>query len=154
MNLSQNFTLAELTHSQMAKDCNIDNTPDELAVQNLQLLCKHILQPIRDHYAKPVKVNSGYRSTEVNSLVRGSSVSDHVFGCAADIEVNGITNVDLASWIKDNLQFSQCILEFYTPGQPSSGWVHVSYKPQNLKCQTLTASKTDGKTHYQTGIIA
>jgi zinc D-Ala-D-Ala carboxypeptidase len=94
MNLSKNFTLAEMTYSQMAKDCNIDNTPDELATENLKLLCKHILQPIRDHYGKPVKVNSGYRSAEVNSLVRGSSVSDHVFGCAADIEIQGITNVD------------------------------------------------------------
>ena len=74
MNLSKNFTLDELTHSQMAKDCKLDNTPDELAVQNLQLLCKHILQPIRDHYAKPVKVNSGYRSTEINSLDRKSVV--------------------------------------------------------------------------------
>ena len=154
MNLSQNFTLAELTHSQMAKDCKLDNTPDELATENLKLLCEHILQPIRDHYGKPVKVNSGYRSAEVNSLVRGSSVSAPGVGCAADIEVQGITTVELAMWVKDNLQFSQCILEFYTPGQPSSGWVHVSYKPQNLKCQTLTASKTDGKTHYQTGIIS
>lgn len=152
--LTKNFTLAELTFSQMATDCKLDNTPDALTTENLKLLCEHILQPVREHYGKPVKVNSGYRSAEVNSLVRGTSVSDHVFGCAADIEVQGITNVDLASWIKENLKFSQCILEFYTPGQPSSGWVHVSYKPQNLKCQVLTASKTDGKTHYQAGIIA
>jgi len=152
--LTKNFTLAELTFSQMANDCKLDNTPDALTTENLKLLCENILQPIRDHYGKPVKVNSGYRSAEVNSLVRGSSVSDHVFGCAADIEIQGSTNVELAVWIKENLKFSQCILEFYTPGQPSSGWVHVSYKPQNLKCQTLTASKTGGKTHYQTGIIA
>jgi zinc D-Ala-D-Ala carboxypeptidase len=74
---------------------------------------------------------------------------------AADIEIPGIPNADLAQWIKDNCEFRQLILEFYTPGgPPDSGWVHVSYNPADNKKQVLTAYKKDGKTVYEPGLIA
>jgi hypothetical protein len=73
---------------------------------------------------------------------------------AADIEIPGVPNADLAKWIKENLSYTQLILEFYTVGVPDSGWVHVSYDPANLKKQDLTATKKDGKTVYLPGLVA
>jgi zinc D-Ala-D-Ala carboxypeptidase len=155
MHLSKNFTIDELCKSQLAIDCGIENKPDsDEVVNNLKLLCEKVLQPVRDHYGKPVRINSGYRSEQVNMLARGSKTSDHILGCAADIEINGVPNAELAQWIADNLDYTQVILEFYTPGIPDSGWVHVSYNPANLKKQNLTAAKVDGKTKYMDGFVA
>jgi zinc D-Ala-D-Ala carboxypeptidase len=75
-------------------------------------------------------------------------------GFAADIEIPGIANAELAEWIKENCEFSQLILEFYTVGVPDSGWVHVSYDPSDNKKQVLTATKKDGKTVYLPGLVA
>jgi len=152
MNLSANFTLKELTDSDTAKKKGLDNTPTLQVIENLTILAEKILQPVRDHYGKSVKVNSGYRSPEVNASVGGSKTSDHCKGQAADIEINGVANGDLAEWVSKNLKFTQVILEFYTQGIPDSGWVHVSYDPSNLKCQVLTAVKQDGKTVYLPGL--
>jgi hypothetical protein len=73
---------------------------------------------------------------------------------AADIEIPGVPNAELAQWVKDNLEFTQLILEFYTPGIPDSGWVHISFDPKNLKKQVMTATKRDGKTVYLPGLVA
>jgi zinc D-Ala-D-Ala carboxypeptidase len=154
MNLSPNFSLHELTKSETALRLDLDNTPDEQATENLRLLCEKILQPVRDHYGKGVKVNSAYRSPESNAAVGGSKTSDHCKGMAADIEIPGVANAELAQWIMDNLEYTQLILEFYTPGIPDSGWVHVSYDPSNLKNQELTATKVAGKTTYLPGLVA
>jgi zinc D-Ala-D-Ala carboxypeptidase len=152
--LSANFSLHELTKSETALRMGLDNTPDEAATESLRLLCEKVLQPVRDHFNKGVKVNSAYRSPESNAAVKGSKTSDHCFGRAADIEIPGVANADLAQWIMDNLDYTQLILEFYTPGIPDSGWVHVSYDPNNLKKQELTATKVDGKTQYLNGLVA
>jgi len=72
---------------------------------------------------------------------------------AADIEIPGVPNGELAQWIVDNLSFRQVILEFYTPGIPDSGWVHVSYNPGDNKQQVLTATKQGGKTVYLQGLV-
>ena len=154
MNLSANFSLHELSTSETALRMGCDNTPDEEATENLRLLCEKVLQPVRDHYGKGVKVNSAYRSPESNAAVGGSKTSDHCKGMAADIEIPGVANADLAQWIMDNLEYTQLILEFYTPGIPDSGWVHVSYDPNNLKKQELTATKVAGKTTYLPGLVA
>ena len=152
--LSTNFSLHELSKSETALRMGFDNTPDEEATENLRLLCEMVLQPVRDHYGKGVKVNSAYRSPESNAAVGGSKTSDHCKGMAADIEIPGVANADLAQWIMDNLDYTQLILEFYTPGIPDSGWVHVSYDPANLKKQELTATKVAGKTQYLPGLVA
>jgi hypothetical protein len=154
MNLSANFTLKELTKSDTATRLGIDNTPDDATIENLKLLCKMVLQPVREHFGKWVTVNSGYRSPESNAAVGGSKTSDHCKGQAADIEIDGLPNPELAQWIMDNLDYTQLILEFYTQGQPNSGWVHVSYDPNNLKKQELTAVKVAGKTTYLNGLQA
>jgi uncharacterized protein YcbK (DUF882 family) len=154
MNLTANFTLAEMVKSDTALRHDMDNTPGEAEIESLKILCEKVLQPVRDHFKTGVKVNSGYRHPEVNAKVGGSKTSDHCSGQAADIEIPGIPNADLAKWITQNLDFTQVILEFYTQGVPDSGWVHVSYDPQNLKKQSLTAVKKDGKTVYLPGIVA
>lgn len=154
MNLTKNFTLNELTQSETALRKGLNNAPTQEVITALQTLAVNVLQPIRDHYSRGVKVNSGYRSPEVNASVGGSKTSDHCKGMAADIEIPGLPNVELAKYIKDTLQFTQVILEFYTPGVPDSGWVHVSYDPTNLKRQALTAVKQDGKTVYLPGLVA
>jgi len=154
MNLSANFTLKELTKSDTATRLGIDNTPDEAVIESLKLLCENVLQPVRDHFGKSVTVNSGFRSPETNQATGGSKTSDHCKGQAADIEIEGISNPDLAHWIMDNCDYTQLILEFYTQGQPNSGWVHVSYDPGNLKMQELTAVKVAGKTTYLAGLVA
>ena len=154
MNLTANFILSELTKSETALRHGMDNTPGETEIANLKTLAEKVLQPVREHYQRGVKVNSGYRAPEVNQKVGGSRTSDHCKGQAADIEIPGVPNADLAQWITENLDFTQVILEFYTQGVPDSGWVHVSYDPQNLKKQSLTAVKKDGKTVYLPGIVA
>ena len=150
--LSKNFSLAEMTHSNTAISKGLDNTPSADIIANLQILIDNVLQPIRDKLGKSIKINSGYRSPAVNASVGGSITSDHCKGQAADIEVAGMANGDLAKWIVENFKFTQIILEFYTQGIPDSGWVHVSYNPDNLKCQVLTAVKQNGKTVYLNGI--
>ena len=154
MNLTENFSLHEMTKSETALRKNMPNEPTEADIANLKLLAEKVLQPLRDHYGVGIKVNSGYRSPDVNAAVGGSRTSDHCKGQAADIEIAGVPNATLAQYIKDSLQYTQLILEFYTPGVPDSGWVHVSYDSNNLKCQTLTATKKDGKTAYLNGLVA
>jgi hypothetical protein len=154
MNLTKNFTLSELTKSETALRHDMDNSPDQASISNLQALAVHVLQPVRDHFDRGVKVNSGFRHPDVNAKVGGSKTSDHCKGMAADIEIPGIPNAELAEWIRSNLPFTQVILEFYTQGVPDSGWVHVSYDPANLKKQALTAVKQDGRTVYLQGLVA
>lgn len=157
MKLTNNFTLEELTKSETALRQGIDNTPTVEVVENLKVLAEKVLQPVRDHFGRGVKVNSGFRCLAVNAAVggvQGAKPSDHTRGMAADIEIPGLPNAELAQWIEANLEYSQVILEFYTQGIPDSGWVHVSYDPANLKKQSLTAVKQEGKTVYLPGLQA
>lgn len=154
MKLTPNFSLAEMTKSETALRLGLPNDPEPEHLENLKVLAENVLQPVRDHFGKGVKVNSAYRHPDVNRAVGGSTTSDHCKGMAADIEIPGIANADLAQWIADNCEFRQLILEFYTPGVPDSGWVHVSYNPADNKKQILTAMKENGKTVYKPGLIA
>jgi len=143
-----------MVKSETALRHGLENTPGEAEIAAMRLLCEKVLQPVRDHYGTGVKVNSGFRHPDVNAAVGGSKTSDHCKGQAADIEIPGVANADLAVWIMENLDYTQLILEFYTPGILDSGWVHVSYNPADLKKQNLTATKKDGKTVYLPGLVA
>ena len=138
MNLSEHFTLAELTRSDAATRLHIDNTPPPAVVDALRAVCVHVLEPVRAHFGKPVTVNSGYRSPAVKKAVKGAATSQHTRGEAVDFEVPGVANGDVAAWVRFNLQFDQLILEAYTPGLPSSGWVHCSWKPTHRRMSVLT----------------
>ena len=94
MKLSNNFSLKEMTKSQTALRRGIDNEPGEEEQANLQQLCEQVLQKVREHFGKPVTVNSGYRSPELNKAIGGSTTSDHCKGMAADIEIPGVSNIN------------------------------------------------------------
>lgn len=150
MKLSPNFSLWEFTRSQTASRKGIDNTPDQVVISSLRVLCEEVLQPVADKFGATM-VNSGYRSRALNSAIGGAAKSQHVFGQAADIECKAVDNYELALWIKDNLDFDQLILENYIPGSPRSGWVHVSYvSPTANRKQVLTYTNRK----YIQGLIA
>ncbi len=151
MKLSKNFTLSEFTKSQTALRKGLDNSMPEEHLEAAKLLAEHVLQPVREHFG-PTSINSGYRGEALNKAVGGSSTSQHCKGQAADIEVSGVSNYDIAKWIEKKCDFDQVILEFYTPGIPDSGWVHVSYNTAGNRKKSLTASKVDGRTHYSLGL--
>ena len=150
--LSENFSLQEYTKSQTATRQGLDNTPNEEHMASAKLLFENVVQKVRDHFGVTV-INSGYRGPALNTAVGGSSNSQHCKGEAVDIECPGTGNYDVAKWIEDNLDFDQLILEFYTPGIPDSGWVHVSYKSEGNRKQSLTAMKENGKTVYKPELI-
>ena len=150
--LSENFTLQEFTKSQTAERRGIDNTPVEGHLENAKALFENVVQPVRDNFGVTV-INSGYRSGDLNYAIGGSNTSQHCKGQAVDIECPGTPNYDVAKWIEENLDFDQLILEFYTPGIPDSGWVHVSYKSEDNRKSVLTAMKENGKTIYKPNLI-
>ena len=156
MNLSKNFKLSELIKSETATRLDIDNTPNDEQIESLRLLCENILQPVRDHFGKPVKITSGFRCAALNQATGGSATSDHCKGQACDFEIDGVPNPELAEWIETNLKYTQLILEFWVVGgdDPNAGWVHASFNPENLKGQSLTATKVAGKTTYLNGLVA
>ena len=151
MNLSDNFTLAELTKSQTAIRKNIRNEPGTAEINNLIHLAKTVLQPVREHFGKPVMISSGYRSPELCEAIGSSSKSQHARGEAADFEIHSVDNKELATWIAANTDFDQLILEFYEDGDPNSGWIHCSVKrePETPRKQVLRAKKIEGRTAYE-----
>ena len=144
--------MSEFTKSQTAIRKGINNEPTQEHLLNLCLLVGNVLQPIRDAFG-PMSINSGYRCAELNTAIGGSPTSQHCAGMAADIEVSGLANYDLAKYIVDSgMKFDQLILEFPSKTDPKAGWVHVSYNEEN-RCQVLTATRENGKTVYKTGLV-
>ena len=141
MILSKSFTLNELTKSQEATRLGIENIPNEEHIENLKILCEKILQPLRDYYGMPVSVSSGYRSVALCEAVGSSAKSQHTKGQAADFEIFGVANKDVAEFIVQNLEYDQCILEFWNENDPNSGWVHCSYSENGNRKQYLKAEK-------------
>ena len=147
MQLSQNFSLRELTKSQTAERKGISNEPSEEHVENLKLLCTKILQPIRDQFGV-VSISSGYRSPELCEAIGSKLTSQHARGQAADFECYSVDNNKLFNWAIENVEFDQAILEFYT-GDPDSGWLHMSYNEDNNRGETLRAFRENNKVVYQ-----
>lgn len=145
MKLSDHFTLAEMT----VTNTGLPNLAPPAIITSLTALCVNVLEPIRAHFGKPVQVNSGYRSPAVNRAVGSSPTSQHAKGEAADIEIPGVPNTELARWIAKNLRFDQLIAEEVRANDPSAGWVHCSYGPR-MRGQVLTMK--GGK--YTVGLAA
>tara|TARA_R100001591_G_scaffold65153_2_gene74699 strand:- start:1896 stop:2372 length:477 start_codon:yes stop_codon:yes gene_type:complete len=148
MNLSRNFTLSELIKSDTAIRKGINNNPNAEQIEKLKALCENILQPVRDHFGR-VKVTSGFRSVDLCLAIGSSANSQHAKAEAADFECVGVDNAELADWIKDNLPYDQLIVEYYTPGEPNSGWIHCSYIEGTPRASYLHAYKSEGKTKYR-----
>ena len=120
-----------MTRSQSAIRLSIDNEPDVPSVESMIKLCSNILEPVRVEYGIPFSPSSGYRSPVLNESIGGTSKSQHCHGEAVDFEIPGVPNIDVAIWMRDNLDFDQLILEYYEHSDPTSGWIHVSSSPKN-----------------------
>ena len=149
MQLSENFSLLVLTKSQTATRKGINNAPSPEHQENLKLLCTHILQPVRDRFERVVSVSSGYRSEELCLAIGSKITSQHAKGQAADFEIYGLSNGELANYIKENLDYDQLILEYWTPESPNSGWIHCSFNSEGNRKEYLRAYKNEGKTKYE-----
>ena len=153
MKLSNNFSLSELTKSQTATRKGIDNEPGTAEIENLIHLAESVLQPVREHFGKPVMISSGYRSPALCEAIGSSAKSQHAKGEAADFEIPGVDNKELATWISKNCNFDQLILEFYNESDPNSGWVHCSATASEPRGQCLSATKVQGRTKYEQIIL-
>ena len=144
--LSKNFSLDEMCKSQTADRLGIANNPTADAIYNMGYLAENILQPLRNEYGAYM-VSSGYRCVDLCLAIGSKATSQHALGQAADFEICGISNLDLAEWISDNLEYDQLILECYKGG--NTGWVHCSYVPNGRK-ENLTYDRTQG---YRKGLL-
>ena len=147
MNLSEHFTLREFTRSQTAERLGIDNAPDSDQMISLRTIAQNILEPIRIVFDVPFAPSSGFRCEELNDRIGGSRTSQHCKGEAVDIELPGVSNLELARWCQDNLNFDQLILECWD-GRPDSGWVHIS-KAEDNRLEVLTYQRGVG---YSVGL--
>lgn len=143
MQLSKHFTLEEFEKSQTATRKGIKNKAGSGEIKNLGDLCYEVLEPVRAKFDKPVTITSGYRSPELSEAIGSKATSQHCSGEAVDFEIAGVSNLQVALWLTNNVNFDQCILEFWT-GEASSGWIHVSYKDGSNRKQVLTY---DGKSY-------
>ena len=150
-NISKHITYAEAIHSQTAKRRGIDNTPTAKQVEVMKLTAEKIFEPLRKFVGGPIKVNSFFRSAELNKAIGGSKTSQHCKGQAIDIDdvFGHKTNAEMYNWVKENLNFDQMIWEFGTDMNPN--WVHISYvSEEDNRNRCLKAYKDErGKTKYK-----
>ena len=141
--ISKHISYKEAVGSNYAKQKGIKNKPNEDQVENMKLLAEKVFEPLREWVGCPIKVNSMFRSKELNSAIKGSSTSSHMKGEAMDItrmacgKENCKSNLDMFHWIKDNLEFDQLIWEFGAIPK----WLHVSYNKDNNRKQVLVTKK-------------
>ena len=147
--ISKHISDKEGTYSITAIRRGIDNTPDEKQLQNMRLLANRVFEPLRVWVGKPIKVNSFFRSTELNKAIGGSSKSQHCHGQAIDIDdsYGHVTNAEMYEYIKEHLDFDQLIWEFGDDDNPN--WLHVSYvSPEKNRNRCLKAYKEQGRSKY------
>jgi zinc D-Ala-D-Ala carboxypeptidase len=142
MNLSKHVTLAEFENSPTATTHGINNKMNESQIASAKLLCENVFEPLRLYLNIPIRITSGFRSVQLNKMIKGSLTSQHTKGEAMDIKIDAKGFY----FIKDKLEFDQLIWEFGNDEQPS--WVHVSYKKSGNRKQVLKATKRNGKTIY------
>jgi Peptidase M15 len=130
--VSPNFSLRELTRSDLASRMQIDNAfPGVQPLRAAVYLCRNVLEPVRAQFGS-YSPNSVFRSQDLERALKKKrkdwvSKSQHTEGQACDIEVQGVANMQLARWVAENLEFDQLILECYNAKEgPNSGWVHIS----------------------------
>ena len=148
--ISKHITYKEATRSVTALRLGIENKPSEYELQNMELIAEKVFEPLREAVNSPIKINSFYRSEELNKAIGGSSRSQHCQGRAIDIDdfYGYVSNSYMYYYIKDNLDFDTLIWEFGTDTNPD--WVHVSYVDEDFnRKRCLLAYKEDGKTKYK-----
>ena len=143
MQLSKNFSLEEMERSQTAQRMGIKNKAGSGEIKNLTDLCYNVLEPCRAKFDKPIRISSGYRSEELCVAIGSKKTSQHALGMAVDMEIPSESNLKVALWLQNNVDYDQLILEYYT-GEANSGWIHVSFHEGNNRKQVLTF---DGKSY-------
>ena len=148
--ISKHITHKESVHSNTALRLNLKNIPDDYQASNMVGIATHIFEPLRKYVGGPIKINSMFRSEDLNTAIGGSKSSQHCQGRAIDLDdtYGHKTNAEMFHYIKDNLSFDQLIWEFGTDENPN--WIHVSYVSQEEnrnKC--LRVEKVNGKNSYR-----
>ena len=147
--ISKNISYKEGVYSITADRLGLENKPTEEHLANMKEVAKKVFQPLRTWVNAPIKINSFYRSPELNKAIGGSSKSQHCKGQAMDIDdtYGHATNADMFMYIRENLDFDQMIWEFGDDKNPN--WVHVSYvSPEDNRNRCLKAYRENGKTKY------
>jgi hypothetical protein len=150
MKITEHITYHEACHSFTAKRLGISNIPSEYQMWNMVVLATEIFEPLRNWVGGPIKINSFFRSPDLNQAIGGSSKSQHCEGRAIDLDdVYGHkTNAEMFEYISKNLDYDQLIWEFGDDNNPD--WVHVSYVDNDTnRKRNLRAVKKDGKTLYE-----
>ena len=153
--ISPNFLLSEMTKSTTALKNGIKNEPNVEQIIALTAFTNNVIQPARVHFGIPFAPSSGYSCLALGKLLGRSETSQHAKGEASDFEISGVDNYELALWLSENVTFDQIILEHYTKGEPSSGWVHASFTCHGKNRGDLrhTEFNKDGELHYPSGLI-
>ena len=149
-NISNHISYKEGVYSNTAIRRGINNTPDEEQLANMKLIADEVFEPLRIYVNGPIKINSFFRSPELNTAIGGSSKSQHCHGQAIDIDdtFGMMTNAEMYEFIKEHLDFDQIIWEFGDDENPA--WVHVSYvSPEKNRRRCLLAYKENKKTKYK-----
>tara|TARA_B100000424_G_scaffold271309_1_gene273531 strand:+ start:602 stop:1060 length:459 start_codon:yes stop_codon:yes gene_type:complete len=149
MQISKNVSYNEAIKSNTATRLGIDNLPDQKQIDNMKLVADKIFQPLREFVGGPIKINSFFRSPDLNRAIGGSSKSQHCLGLAMDLDdtFGHKTNAEMFNWIRENLDYDQMIWEFGSDDNPA--WVHVSYvSPEKNRNRCLKAYKENNKTRY------
>ena len=150
MSISKHISNKEGVYSRTAIRLDIENTPTKEHLTNMVELAENIFEPLRAYVGGPIKINSFYRSPELNKAIGGSTKSQHCHGQAIDLDdtFGRATNAEMFEFIKNNLDFDQIIWEFGDDDNPD--WVHVSYvSPDQNRNRCLQAYKENGKTNYK-----
>ena len=148
--ISKHISYKEGVYSITATRRGINNTPNDEQLSNMELIAEEVFEPLRVYVGGPIKINSFFRSPDLNTAIGGSKTSQHCKGQAMDIDdtFGKMTNAEMYHWIKDNLDFDQMIWEFGDDDNPN--WVHVSYvSPKKNRNRCLKAYKENGKTKYK-----
>ena len=148
--ISKHISFTESVKSNTALRLNLNNTPNDYQTSNMVGVAVNIFEPLREYVEGPIKINSMFRSEDLNRAIGGSSRSQHCEGRAIDLDdtFGHKTNAEMFYYIKDNLSFDQLIWEFGDDKNPN--WIHVSYvsKEEN-RGRCLKAEKINGKTTYK-----
>lgn len=150
MKISDHISFKEATKSNTAIRRGIDNTPNDYEISNMENIAKNLFEPLRKWVGGPIRINSFFRSEELNSAIGGSSRSQHCQGRAIDLDdtYGHKTNAEMFQYIKDNLSFDQMIWEFGDNENPD--WVHVSFVSfDENRGRIMKAERINGKTTYR-----
>ena len=149
-NISKHISYKEATRSNTALRRGIENIPDVEELENMKLIAEKVFEPLRKWVGGPIKINSFYRSPELNVAIGGSKKSQHCHGQAIDIDdtYGHRSNASMFKHIRYNMDYDQIIWEFGDDKNPA--WVHVSYvSEEKNRHRCLRAIKKDGKTRYE-----